>query len=546
MYPVSDAYINAIENTNHEWAVSVILYNFYNFPEETFWAYGGDMRDGQIMNGITIESQMVSGGANENMIDIGAVPAKKMTLTLIDENSDLHKYANRRLAVYVYITIETEQGEKIQQQIPMGVFYVDSGSLSRNGNQISIVAYDSMLSFQYALTEEQRASLKGRYATEAASFLASYSDCGFDQDLSALPNGNIPLNFDSAQVVTGRDALMWIAQIMGCFARIDRHNNLEFVPIKCDWTYFDEEQTLGTINAVRNIQGAQRYDELKFTDDRIHIVGVAMEREDGKLVTRGFEGLFDDANITITLEKNPIISGCGKSLESILDAILEQLCTVYFYAFKTVIRNDPSLDAGDVIRLQGGVINGTNRNNDLIGFITHSTWHYHGRQTITNVGQVPIVYRDAPIAAVAALSDDDGITPLARTRAADAGFQVAPVPQSQKATKGGAATSLVFAQASQYNLRFTNPYIIEATDGYTTLASIRWDAGAHFSVETKDNIFDINQNTIKIGFNNGSSITLGQNYLSVSIGGNSNALTLSGDNNGGFILQVGGHTVKTS
>lgn len=301
-----------------------------------------------------------------------------------------------------------------------------------------------------------RSWLKGQNATQCAQLLASYSACGFCQDLSELPNGDIPLIFDSPQIETGWDGIMWIVQLMGCFARINRVNCLEFVPIKCEWKYFNEEQTLGTIIAARNIQGKERY-STKFSDDRIHIVGVAMDGDNNKLVTCRSGELPDDANITITLEKNPIFANSGKTTYEILSAILEQLRSAYFYGFQTEIQNDPAFDAGDVIRLQGGVINGTNKNNDLIGFITHSVWRYRGRQTITNVGQVPIIYQDdnANTASVQALNDD-GITLLTDVEPL---FSVPPKPQSQKALKNldGTATALVFPPLPNCRLVLTDP-----------------------------------------------------------------------------------------
>ncbi len=440
MYDVSDAYKKAIVQDFQEWKAEVRV-RYANGEQKVF-------DDNAIKDGITIDSQMMSCGSGENVIDVGAVPAKTVRLTLIDDSTDLHRYAGARISIH--ISLKLENGE--YERIPMGAFFVDSSALSRVDNKISIVGHDGMLSFQYALRDDHRAALKSKNATEAARLLAAYSACGFSQDLSQLPNGNIPLNFDSTQIETAWDGIMWIAQIMGCFGRINRQNYLEFVPIMSEWEWFNEDHTWGTIIAARNIEGDQRYDEITYTDDRIHIVGVAMKGDDDKLVTRGGGGLIDDANITINLEKNPIIAGCGKTLEAILDDILEQLSTAYFYAFRSVIKNDPSLDAGDVIRLRGGRISGTNKNNDLIGFITHSTWEYHGRQTITNVGQVPIVYRDASDAA--ALSDDNenNIALLADGQPSDELFYVPPIPQSQKAKVGNAIKTAIIV--SQYTSEY--------------------------------------------------------------------------------------------
>ena len=113
-----------------------------------------------------------------------------------------------------------------------------------------------------------------------------------------------------------------------------------------------------------------------------------MRGGDGKLVTKRYSyshesGEDPTSDVTVELETNPLIIGSTTPLETILENILSELSTAYFYAFQTEITNDPALDAGDTIRLLGGVINGTNANNDLIGFITHSTWIYRKRQTIT-------------------------------------------------------------------------------------------------------------------------------------------------------------------
>lgn len=447
MYNVSEAYKKAIEKDFQEWKAEVRV-RYANNEQAVFY-------DDKIKDGITIESQMMSGGANENVIDVGAVPTKTARLTLIDDGTDLHRYAGARVSIYIHLKLESGSYERI----PMGAFFVDSNALSRVDNRISIVAHDGMLSFGYVIRDSQRTALKDNTATQAARLLAAYSACGFSQDLSQLPNGNIPLNFDSPQIETAWDGIMWIAQILGCFGRINRQNYLEFVPIMSKWEWLKDDHSLGTIIAVRDIDGDQRYDEIKFADDRIHIVGVSMEGADDKLVTRSSAELIDDANITIALEKNPLIEGSSKPLEDILDDILEQLSTAYFYAFRSVIKNDPSLDAGDVIRLRGGVINGTNKNNDLIGFITHSTWEYGGRQTITNVGQTTIVYRDIAETNTiemnsASLGDDDDY--IAAQADENRLFYVPPIPQSQKPGRKGVKikTAIIVSQYTSEYLKY--------------------------------------------------------------------------------------------
>lgn len=419
MYSVSSEYLKAVSKPNREFKLLVRFY-YKDGSQASF-------DDHTISGDVEILSQAISGSASSDKIDIGAAIAAKAILSIIDNDVNLHRYTGSSFEIYVYLKLENGEFE----EVPMGRFYTDPSKLSRIKNKINIVGYDSMLSLMYALTDDHRRQLKGSTAADAVQFLAAYSNCGFEQDLSVFPNNSVPLDFDSPQVETARDGVMWIAQLLGCFAHIDRRGYLEFVPIKSTWKYYNDEHTVGTIIAVRNIQGSERY-KTTFSDDRIHIVGLSMPDSDNKLITCVRSGLKDDANITIALDRNPLVINSSIPLKDILNAILNQARTTYFYAFKTEIISDPALDAGDTIRLQGGVINGTNKNNDLIGFITHNVWRYRGHHEITNAGQVPIVYAEGETATVAFASDTTNLSDSDSDL-----FYLPPKSQAEKASAAG-------------------------------------------------------------------------------------------------------------
>lgn len=422
MWNVSSDYIKAVQKPDREFKI-LVRFNYKDGTQAEF-------NDSSIIgdSDVEIASQAISGSASCDKIDIGAATAAKASLSILDNNINLHRYAGSSFDIFVYLRLENGEFEGV----PMGHFYTDSSQLSRLNNKINIVGYDAMLSLMFVLTDEHRRQLKGSTAAKAALFFAKHSNCGFIQDLSTLPNSNIALDFDSPQVETARDAVMWIAQLMGCFARVNRGGYLEFVPIKSTWKYYNEEHTEGTIIAVRNIESSERF-KTTFSDDRIHIVGLSMPDRDNKLITCGGGGLKDDANITIALDRNPLVINSTIPLRDILNAILNQVRTTYFYAFKTEIIGDPAFDAGDTIRLKGGVINGTNKNNDLIGFITHNVWRYRGHHEITNAGQVPIVYagdETAP-AAIACITDNPADSD-------DDLYYLPPKSQAEKAMAGAA------------------------------------------------------------------------------------------------------------
>lgn len=381
MYQVSDAYKAAVKKQSRDWKARIGV----SYKDGT----SADFTDDAITGGITIYSQAVSGDAGANTIDIGAAPESWIEVTLIDSDSNLHRYAGAVLSLTVSLKLESGEYE----DVPMGVFWVDTGKISRQGTHINIVAYDSMVSYNYTLTDSFRASLKGMTAAEAAFQLTHYSKARYrqDMDISGYPNSDIPLDFSNTQIVTGWDAIMWIAQLMGCFAHIGRLNTLEFVQIKSTWEYFDESHTTGTIIVEKNIGVSERY-RTTFADDRIHIIGVSMPNSKNNIITRSGAYLDSDTNVIIALERNPLIK--DDAIEDVLTNMLVPLSTAYFYSFSSEVMSDPALDVGDMVRLQGGVINGTNKNNDLIGFITHNTWRYRGRQEIVNTGQASDVESD--------------------------------------------------------------------------------------------------------------------------------------------------------
>lgn len=457
MYAVSDAYKQAITGNAREFKIRANIY----FRDKTIQTFD----DSTIENEVTIESQMMAGSPSDDTIDIGAATSKRLTMTVRNDKTDLHRFAGARLWLYVSLRLESGAFE----DVPMGKFFIDNKSVSRVGDQVTFSGYDGMILLHYELTREMREELKGKTALEAAEILcrgrlAVLPPKDPEGNAVTLPNSDLELDFDSEQIEIARDGIMWIAQLMGCFARVDRLGRLEFVQIKSWWKMFTE--TTGTILAVRNIQGGQRF-KTKFADDRIHIVGVSMRGADNKLVTRRYSYSHENeedptSDVIVEMATNPLIMDGGTPLSEILENILAELSTAYFYSFSTEMANDPALDAGDTIRLQGGVINGTNHNNDLIGFITHNAWRYRGHQDITNASSVPIVFDG---------DDSEGGTPArSRARAASAASARAdddlnflpPKPQSEKALQGVRLSELIGNFGGKYTFKWLSQYEIAA------------------------------------------------------------------------------------
>ncbi|MDE7362827.1 MAG: hypothetical protein K2N38_12940 [Oscillospiraceae bacterium] len=477
MYAVSDAYKEAINGRSRQFKIRAVIY----FRDNTVKTFDDSTIEGEVR----IESQMMPGSPSDDMIKIGMAASKKLTMTVKNIKTDLHVFAGAWLWLYVSLRL----GDGVYEEVPMGKFCINNKSISRVNDLVTFSAYDGMVLLHYELTAAMRRELKGKTALEAAHILCEglllvstavspaggYVEC---------PNADLPLDFDSAQIETARDGIMWIAQLMGCFARVNRLGVLEFVPIKSWWVMYTE--TVGTILAVRNIGGAQRI-RTKFADDRIHIVGVSMRGADNNLVTQRYSYSHSSdedptSDVIVEMDSNPLIMNSSTPLSTILSNILEQVSTAYFYAFSTEIPNDPALDEGDTIRLQGGIINGTNKNSDLIGFITHNVWRYRGIQEITNASSVPIIYEDTAASEPSVMSNAAPAGARARAasaRSSDERNYLPPKPQSEKALQGrDNSTRLVGNFGRQYVFKWNDPTTIKAQDpNGKDLVSIRMIPG---------------------------------------------------------------------
>ena len=89
MYAVSDAYKQAITGSAREFKIRANIY----FRDKTIQTFD----DSTIENEVTIESQMMAGSPSDETIDIGAATSKRLTMTVRNDKTDLHRFAGARL-----------------------------------------------------------------------------------------------------------------------------------------------------------------------------------------------------------------------------------------------------------------------------------------------------------------------------------------------------------------------------------------------------------------------------------------------------------------
>lgn len=381
MYNVSDAYKTAIAAPSRQFRLS-----------GTIRLQSGtsiDITDSNVIGELSITTQMMSGSSSDTVIDIGAVCAAVLSMTVQDDNS-ADSFADARVRLLTGLKLADGTFEDVK----MGIFYIDASTIRRVKNHISFTAYDKMTLLHFIITDTMRVNMSGMNAYGAAAYLCSLVGIQMEQTndmVSAFPNGTMKPDFSSESLETARDVIMWCGQLMGCFTRITRGGKLEFVQIKA------ENDDKGMIIPVREIAARQRF-KTEFADSVLRISTLTMKKPDGKTARAYLTGTSSSKrSLELALEPNPLVIGQSeKSVPEVLKDMLIVLKTAYFRPFNTDIANDPALDAGDYVRLRGGSID-TERGY-ATGVITHSTWVYQGKQSLVNVGAAPVLSQ---------LSEDD-------------------------------------------------------------------------------------------------------------------------------------------
>lgn len=415
MYNVSDAYKRTIEQPSRQFEL------------------GGEIRlkSGDIIpitddivrdeDDVVVETRAMSA---DDDTDIGACCSAVLTMTITDNNID-HLYADAEIELSCSLILEN--GEK--EPIPMGTFFVGANTAKRTGKKFSLTAYDSMLKLQYLLTEDMRAALKGMTGYQAAAYLYEGEMAQDEETVTAFPNGDMVLDFSSEQIETARDAVMWIGHLMGCFTRIDRLGRLEFVQLQPHNWGTDGVNLF--IYPERVLSPNQRF-KTEFSDKKTQIFTLVMRDKDKKPISYRASPTATPRNTLISYEteQNPLVIGqTSRSIYDVLKNIVnDSLHRMVIQTFCSEIANDPALEAGDYVIIQGG---GDNDLGDFSSMITHNIWRYRGHHEIRSGATMQVIAFDQPVAAA-----------FSARGAAEEKTYVQPIMQSEKAARNSGGSSV--------------------------------------------------------------------------------------------------------
>lgn len=271
-------------------------------------------------------------------INLGGTYIGQMNLTFTTA------FANNR-GGWVGKTITAEIGIAVGDSItwipvPGGVYTIRDATWTQDGLQV--VAYDNMSKLDKKVNMN---NTSGR----AYDFLsAAARACGVPLGMSeiqvaALPNGDEVLGlYPTDAVITWRDLLSKLAQVLCCFVTVNRNGALIL------------KKFPSVVNAsVNTIDINHRYTGASFSDFETFYTEISvtdMKTNESKNYSVGSNGL------RMEIGANPFLQyGLEEEKDKVIYAMLRELSEFAFTPFSCSTLMDPTYDLGDPIRFTGGI-----------------------------------------------------------------------------------------------------------------------------------------------------------------------------------------------
>ena len=251
----------------------------------------------------------------------------------------------------------------------LGTYWVDDSKTKRRGKLLTIEALDAASLFDVEIPAENKAqSYTVQSALEAACAAVG---CGREPLPAGLPNSEITFTPSSASIQTYRDLVMWVAQLLGGNAIINRFGNLVIRPAG----YSSGQQSAYTSD------GADRVD-IQYADIRTWVKYLTAYSE--RKVKTYTGGNISEANARpgyVTLPLNPLLDGKTEAECDTINAAIRASVGSLVRDITAKCTDDPSVQLGDMANFTGGRVHSTNTG--ALGVVTGITWRFRGITTIT-------------------------------------------------------------------------------------------------------------------------------------------------------------------
>ena len=313
--------------------------------------------DSNIINGsLSIDNKCV----NNSEFCLGAVYVGQMSMTLYHPTIDRYSLYNAQVQLSYFLTLD----DGTEEEVPLGVFYVDKPSRSRK--LIQLKCYDAMTKFDTSVEED---SWGFPYALlTLACEKVGVELANTEEEILAMCNGDKDFSLNSARVNTYRDLLSYLSTMLGGFATINRQGKLEIRQFHTapDLSITARQRTSSTVNDYETFFRSVR---ARFVAESNFYPYTEADED----MTTGLQ---------LDLGDIPIVQGMDEFKHEVLQNVLTVIKGIRYVPSDFNMVSDPTIDLGDGLTLE----NVNNTSESVFSIVTGLKWSHHKEQTVTSDG----------------------------------------------------------------------------------------------------------------------------------------------------------------
>ena len=314
--------------------------------------------DSNIINGsLSIDNKCV----NNSEFCLGAVYVGQMSMTLYHPTIDRYSLYNAQVQLSYFLTLDDGTEE---EEVPLGVFFVDKPSRSRK--LIQLKCYDAMTKFDTSVEED---SWGFPYALlTLACEKVGVELANTEEQILAMCNGDKDFSLNSARINTYRDLLSYLSTMLGGFATINRLGQLEIRQFHTtpDLSISARQRTSSTVNDYETFFKSVR---ARFVAESNFYPYVETDED----MTTGLE---------LDLGDIPIVQGMEEFKHEVLQNVLTVIKGIRYVPSSFNMISDPTIDLGDGLTLE----NANNTSESVFVIVTGMKWSHHKEQSVTSDG----------------------------------------------------------------------------------------------------------------------------------------------------------------
>lgn len=322
--------------------------------------------------------------SGQDAIDIGTASAKELNITLMNS---LNLTRSTLYGQEIQLDYLLKLADGTYEHLPLGSYIITEASWTLKG--IEIVAYDYMSKFDKYFDETTAEYPMSARPYQMIEWVCEQQgvELGMtEQEVQALPNGNIYMEYVKGTAQTYREFIAYLAAACGCFAIIDRTDKLIFK--RYSGAQYD------SYGATERLTGGSFSDFM--TRYNAYTVQDFASGQNVVVKTNQYVGLSMD------LGRNPFLNSASKSV--LRPNVLTELANINFAPFSCRFNFPPIYDLGDCIKLTGGI----GDNNPHV--INYFSWNYNVALTLEGYGKNPALAQaisqlDKEISGVANFTD---------------------------------------------------------------------------------------------------------------------------------------------